>query len=57
VNEAGRLIGQEAIQMHGGIGMTEALSVGAYYKRLLSVSILFGDTDHHIGRLADRISA
>ena len=57
VNQAGRLIGQEAIEMHGGIGMTEALSVGAYYKRLLSVGILFGDTDHHIGRLADRIAA
>ena len=56
VNQAGRLIGQEAIQMHGGIGMTEALSVGAYYKRLLSVGILFGDTDHHLGRLADQFA-
>jgi alkylation response protein AidB-like acyl-CoA dehydrogenase len=56
VNDAARLIGQEAIQMHGGIGMTEALIVGAYYKRLLSVSTLFGDTDHHLGRLADRLA-
>ena len=57
VNQAGRLIGQEAIQMHGGIGMTEALIVGAYYKRLLAAGTLFGDTDHHLGRLADRLSA
>jgi alkylation response protein AidB-like acyl-CoA dehydrogenase len=57
VNQAGRLIGQEAIQMHGGIGMTEALHVGAYYKRLLSTGILFGVTDHHLGRLTDRIAA
>ena len=57
VNQAARLIGQEAIQMHGGIGMTDALIVGNYYKRLLSVSTLFGDTDHHLGRLADKIAA
>jgi len=57
VNHAARLIGQEAIQMHGGIGMTDALIVGNYYKRLLAVSTLFGDTDHHLGLLADRIAA
>jgi alkylation response protein AidB-like acyl-CoA dehydrogenase len=57
INQAARLIGQEAIQMHGGIGMTDALIVGNYYKRLLAVSTLFGDTDHHLGLLADRIAA
>jgi alkylation response protein AidB-like acyl-CoA dehydrogenase len=57
VNHAARLIGQESIQMHGGIGMTEALIVGVYYKRLLAVGTLFGDSDHHLGRLADRIAA
>jgi alkylation response protein AidB-like acyl-CoA dehydrogenase len=57
VNQASRLIGQEAIQMHGGIGMTEEYVAGAYYKRLLSVATLFGDTDHHLGRLADAMTA
>ena len=48
---------QQTFQGKFNIGMTEALIVGAYYKRLLGAGILFGDTDHHLGRLADRIAA
>lgn len=44
---AGRLIGGEAIQLHGGMGMTEELSVGAYVKRLMIINNLFGDADYH----------
>ncbi|KZX59097.1 pimeloyl-CoA dehydrogenase small subunit [Halioglobus sp. HI00S01] len=47
VGRAGRKIGGEGIQMHGGMGMTEELSVGAYVKRLMIANILFGDADHH----------
>ena len=52
VNGAARFIGEQAIQLHGGIGMTEELSVGHYFKRLLTVGSLFGDSDHHLDRIA-----
>lgn len=45
-----RLVGQEAVQMHGGIGMTEEYAIGRYCKRLLACATLFGDADHHLGR-------
>jgi alkylation response protein AidB-like acyl-CoA dehydrogenase len=44
---AGRLIGGEAIQLHGGMGVTDELSVGAYVKRLMIANNLFGDADYH----------
>jgi len=44
---AGRLIGGEAIQLHGGMGMTDELSVGFYVKRLMIINTLFGDADYH----------
>jgi len=44
---AGRLIGGEAIQLHGGMGMTDELPVGFYVKRLLIINSLFGDADYH----------
>jgi alkylation response protein AidB-like acyl-CoA dehydrogenase len=47
VGRAGRLIGGEAIQLHGGMGMTEELSVGFYVKRLMIINTLFGDADYH----------
>ena len=46
VGRAGRKIGGEGIQMHGGMGMTEELSVGAYVKRLMIANTLFGDADY-----------
>lgn len=50
--KAGRLIGQEAIQLHGGMGMTDELAVGHYFKRLTTIGALFGDLDHHLRRFA-----
>jgi alkylation response protein AidB-like acyl-CoA dehydrogenase len=49
---AGRLVGQEAIQMHGGMGMTEELAVGHYFKRLTMIDLTFGNADHHQRRFA-----
>jgi alkylation response protein AidB-like acyl-CoA dehydrogenase len=49
---AGRLIGQEAIQLHGGIGMTAEYSIGSYTSRLTALDHLLGDGNHHLGRLA-----
>ncbi len=52
VGRAGRTIGGEGIQMHGGMGMTEELPVGAYVKRLMIANVLFGDADYHQQRFA-----
>jgi len=43
----GRLVGEEAIQIHGGIGMTDELNVGHYVKRLMMINVSFGDGDFH----------
>lgn len=51
-NRAGRLVGEQAIQTHGGIGMTEEYPAGHYLKRLLLLGARFGDTDYHLRRLA-----
>lgn len=50
LGEAGRFVAQQAVQLHGGIGMTDELSVGHYFKRLLLLNTLFGDSDHHLKR-------
>jgi alkylation response protein AidB-like acyl-CoA dehydrogenase len=52
VSRAGRHIGQEAIQLHGGIAMTAEYSVGAYAARLSVLEHLLGDGQHHLGTLA-----
>ncbi len=46
----GRMIAEEAIQIHGGMGMTWEYPVGHFAKRIIMIDHLFGDTDHHIER-------
>ncbi len=53
IGRSGRLIGQQAIQIHGGIGMTMEAKVGHYFKRLTTIDTLFGDADYHLGLLAE----
>ncbi|WP_105102702.1 acyl-CoA dehydrogenase family protein [Microbulbifer pacificus] len=53
IGKAGRLIGQEAVQIHGGIGVTDELDVGHYFKRLTVICQLFGNSDRHLRRFAD----
>ncbi|GAA1140105.1 acyl-CoA dehydrogenase family protein [Nocardioides aquiterrae] len=52
VSRAGRHIGQEAIQLHGGIGMTAEYSIGSYTSRLTALDHLLGDGNHHLSLLA-----
>ncbi|HJW41703.1 MAG TPA: acyl-CoA dehydrogenase family protein [Rhizomicrobium sp.] len=52
IGKAGRFVGQQAVQIHGGIGMTDELNVGHYFKRLTLIDTLFGNTDHHLKRFA-----
>ena len=50
IGDACRLIAQDAVQMHGGIGMTEELKVSHAFRRLTSLAEEFGDTTHHLAR-------
>jgi alkylation response protein AidB-like acyl-CoA dehydrogenase len=47
-----RLISQEAIQLHGGMGMTEEMKVSHTFRRLTIIAQQFGDADHHLARFA-----
>jgi pimeloyl-CoA dehydrogenase small subunit len=51
-NKSARLVGQHAIQLHGGIGMTLEYQSSHYFKRLTAIEQTFGDTDHHMAALA-----
>jgi pimeloyl-CoA dehydrogenase small subunit len=52
VGRSGRLVAQQAIQLHGGIGMTMEYKAGHYMKRLAMIDVMFGDADHHLRSLA-----
>jgi alkylation response protein AidB-like acyl-CoA dehydrogenase len=47
---AARFVGQQAVQLHGGMGMTDELEVGDYFKALAMTDVLLGDTDLHMER-------
>lgn len=53
VGKGGRFVGQNAIQLHGGMGMTDELNVGHYFKRLTAIETLFGNADHHLKKYAN----
>ena len=50
IGKAGRYVGQQAVQLHGGMGMTDELSVGHYFKRLTMIDTQFGNVDHQLKR-------
>jgi alkylation response protein AidB-like acyl-CoA dehydrogenase len=52
IGRSGRHVGQEAIQLHGGIGMTQEYAVGHYFKRVTMIDQLYGDADTHLSSLA-----
>jgi len=53
IGRAARFVGQQAVQLHGGMGMTEELAIGHYFKRLTAIQYEFGTTDQHIARYAE----
>jgi pimeloyl-CoA dehydrogenase small subunit len=53
INNSAKFLGQAAVQMHGGIGVTMEYRAGHYFKRLTMIESQFGDTDHHM-RLLDQ---
>ncbi len=50
VGEAARFIGQQAVQLHGGMGVTDELAAAHYFKRLSTIELTLGDRDHHLAR-------
>lgn len=53
IGQAAKRVGQEAVQLHGGMGVTDELDVGHYFKRLTIIDTLFGNTDYHLKRYTD----
>lgn len=52
ISNSGQIVGRGAIQLHGGIGMTNEYVAGHYLRRLTAIEKMFGDIDYHIGRFA-----
>jgi alkylation response protein AidB-like acyl-CoA dehydrogenase len=55
VGEAGRYVGEQAVQLHGGMGMSNELKVGHYLKRLVAINIQYGDPAFHILRCTEDV--
>jgi alkylation response protein AidB-like acyl-CoA dehydrogenase len=53
--ESGRFVTQQAIQLHGGIGITDEHDVGLYFKRMHALNAMYGDAEFHIARCASLI--
>ena len=56
VGQSGRFVSQNAVQLHGGIGMTEEYAVGHFFRRVMVIEHLFGDTAYHLDRLAVQVN-
>ncbi len=52
IGQAAKFIGQQAVQLHGGMGVTNELPAAHYFKRLSMIELTLGDTDHHLARFA-----
>jgi len=56
IGKLGQAVGEAAIQTHGGVGMTDELSVGHFHKRLLAINALFGDREYHFRRVGESLT-
>jgi alkylation response protein AidB-like acyl-CoA dehydrogenase len=56
VGQACRFVGQQAVQLHGGMGVTDELDVSHYFKRLMAIELQFGSTDQHLEQYAAQLS-
>jgi len=57
IGQAGRFIGQQAVQLHGAMGVVDDLNVSHYFKRLTMIDMTFGDADHHMARFSEGLRA
>ena len=53
IGKSMKFVGQQSVQLHGGIGMTMEAKIGHYFKRLTMIENTFGDTDYHLRRVTD----
>jgi alkylation response protein AidB-like acyl-CoA dehydrogenase len=53
IGQAGKYVGQQAVQLHGGMGVTNELPAAHYFKRLTMIELSLGDTDHHLARFIE----
>src|SRR6202046_5461860 len=53
IGKSAKFVGQQSIQLHGGIGMTQEAKIGHYFKRLTMIENTFGDTDYHLRRVTN----
>ncbi|QDZ26688.1 acyl-CoA dehydrogenase family protein [Noviherbaspirillum sp. UKPF54] len=56
IGQACRFVGQQAVQLHGGMGVTDELDVSHYFKRLMAIELQFGSTDHHLEMYAAQLA-
>ena len=56
IGQACRFVGQQAVQLHGGMGVTDELDVSHYFKRLMAIELQFGCTDHHLEAYAAQLA-
>ncbi|MEP5983325.1 MAG: acyl-CoA dehydrogenase, partial [Marinobacter alexandrii] len=57
VGQAARYVGQEGVQLHGGMGVTDEMFAAHLFKRLTLINLLFGDADHHLAQVSDGLLA
>lgn len=57
VSRCARFVGQEAVQLHGGMGLTDELAIGHGFKRLTMLEAAYGDSDYHLARYSDAFYA
>jgi alkylation response protein AidB-like acyl-CoA dehydrogenase len=53
VGQAARFVGQQAVQLHGAMGVVDDVIVSHYFKRLTMIDMSLGDADFHLGRFSD----
>ncbi len=56
IGQACRFVGQQAVQLHGGMGVTDELNVSHFFKRLMAIEMQFGSTDHHLEQYAVQLA-
>jgi alkylation response protein AidB-like acyl-CoA dehydrogenase len=57
IGQAARLVSQQAVQLHGGMGLVDELIVSHYFKRLTMINMSLGDADYHLARFSSTLEA
>jgi alkylation response protein AidB-like acyl-CoA dehydrogenase len=55
IGQSARFVGQQCVQLHGGIGVTDEYVGSHYFKRLTALEMAWGDTFHHMGEVSARM--